>query len=251
MGISQIDGALRRGLGKVGIIGTQFDVYRLGATPATTLMDPANKVLSGFSARVVKNTTQALIEQEPIYKMDYVAECDSRPLRIGDLLVETGPVLTDTPDGRMYVFADEQPLLPTICVRVDGFGEVHAPHDASLTVEQPELGRGTAVQAESIAHEQVVTLANGSYSLGAAGAAKIPMGIQPYNRFGQNVDFKTATATRRATYYAFVPLLPGVTIVPGWFLVGADGQRYRIQSASGFSTGLQGYQLICETVLIE
>lgn len=242
---------MRRGLGKVGIIGTQFDVYRLAPNAAANLKDPLNKVLVGFSARVVKNNTQALIEQEPIYKMDYVAECDSRPLRIGDLLVETGPVITDTPDGRMYMFVDEQPLLPTIFVRVDGFGEIHIPHDASLSVEQPELGRGTAVQAESVEHEQVVSLANGSYSVGVGAAAQIPLGIQPYNRLGQNIDFKLATGTRRATYYAYVPLLPGVKIVPGWFIVGPDGQRYRIQSATGFSTGLQGYQIICETVLIE
>lgn len=251
MGVRQIDSALRRGLGKMKVIGTFHDVYRLASNASTNLFDPLNKVLTSFPARINKNAAQVLVEQEPIYKLQYLAQCDCRPLKIGDLLVETGPALTDTPDGRMYIFADVQPLLPSIVVRVDGFGQIHIPHDASIMTEQPELGRGTAVQAESISHEQLVTLANGAYSVGAAGAAQIPLGLQPYNRIGQNIDFKTPSSTRRATYYAYVPRLPGIIIQPGWFLVDWNGQRYRIQSATEFKVGLQGYEIICETVLIE
>lgn len=255
--VATIDNALRRGLGQgvKGGLATYFNVYRLkglSGTPnaATSIVDPLNKVLTNFPIRMVKNAMQQLVEQEPIYKLVYQGMCDTRQLKIGDVFIEVGPIMTDVPDGRMFYLADVQPILPAMFVRAEISGSASRPHDASQT-DEPLLGRGRAAQAVSKGQEWLYILDNSLYDVQAVGTpATIPMGIQPYNRVGPAQEMKFPTGTRRGVHYLYLPLLPGLQIEPGDYVLDDNRNHYRIQTVQAFTTGLQGYQLIAETTFI-
>jgi len=253
MPISAIDSALRRGLGFAGkVIGTQFDVYRLGGisgTPnaAPSLIDDLNKVLSSFPVRFVHEEPKVVMEQAQIYDMLYLGMCDTRQLKVGDVFVEIGPTLTDTPDGRMFVLTDVQPLLPAVFARVEVAGSLTRPNGENTSAD-PILGVD-AYQGEEKFTEAIVVLNDGMYEVALTGTpATIPVGIQPHKRFGSSQEFNYPTATHRGMYFGFCPLLPGIQIQPGDVLSASNGDRYVIHVPSVFTTGIQGYTLQMESL---
>jgi hypothetical protein len=254
MGLSQVDSALRRGLGRIKPIASTYKVYRLGglsgtANAATSIIDPLNLVNESFPARITLGLPKSTLENEPIYKMLYGGICDVRSLKIGDVLVETGPTLAGSPDGRAYVLSDVQPLMPAVFARTEIMGSLTRPNGPSQT-DDPVLGLGV-YQGQSKKDEWLYVLDNGMYDVAGTGtAAVIPMGLQPYSRLGPAQELKFPTATHRSTHFAYIPLLPGVQIMPGDMVSDQNGNRFKIETVSAFTSGLQGYQAICESVFI-
>jgi hypothetical protein len=247
MGLSQADSALRRGLGAIKVIGSYYNVYRLGDNNSASLISAQNLVISNFPARIVPGLPKALLEIEPIYKLVYNCICDTRSLKIGDCLVEVGPVTTDSPDGRTFILADVQPLLPAQAPRTEIMGTISRPASGAT---DPIQGRG-AYQGTTKYNELIVVLDNGLYDITNAGtAAVIPMGIQPYTRMGPAQDFKFPTATHRSIHFIYIPLLPGFQVQPGDITSDQNGNRFRIQNVSSFTTGLQGTIAIAETLFV-
>jgi hypothetical protein len=251
MPISQLDGILRRGLGIAGkVIGTYFNVYRLSATSAaTSIIDSRNLVLENYPARIVLAAPKIVKEQTEIYNMVYIGLCDTRPLQPGDVCVEVAPTLTDTPDGRVFVFADVQPLLGPVFIRTEVYAGLSRPNGPDRTAD-PIQGL-TQYQGTSKFDESIYTLANGLYSVKYSGTpAVIPMGLQPKNRIGPPQEMKFPTATVRGSYVGYIPLLPGLQVHPGDFMTDQNGNRYRFEVVTAYTVGIQGYQLLVETVFV-
>jgi len=255
MGIRVPESALRRGLGIVGkTIGTTFSVYRIGglsgnANAAKSVIDPLNLVLSNFQMRAIHETPKSVLENEPLYRMLYTGQGDVRHLKVNDILVETGPGLTDTPDGRIFVFVGVTPLLPAVFARVEVLSQISRTYDESGT-EAPLLGY-MSPQGGSKFYEWTLQLNEGLYDLAPTGvSASIPMGIQPRTKPGAVQEYKYPTATHRGAYVVYCPLLPGFQLQPGDYFTGATGDRFRVQSLSMFTTGLQGYQIFAESVFV-
>lgn len=256
MSIVQYDGIFRRGLGLgAPFIGTRFKVYRLGGASgipnaAASIIDPLNLVYSAFPIRMTLGIPKCMQEQELLYKQYYSGTlCDASYLKPGDILVETGPQLIDTPDGRVFIFIDVQPLLPAVFARAEVYSQITRTHDSSAT-DQPLQG-GLAIQGETKFTEWLLTLNDGMYDMVSSGvSAVIPIGLQPRQRPGSALDFKNPTATHRGAYVGYAPLLPGFKIEAGDYFTDANGGRYRAEIVNIFETGLQGYQMILESVLV-
>jgi hypothetical protein len=253
MGIAALDNALRRGLGKAGeVIGTTFSVYRLGGTSGTpngaaNIIDPLNLINDNYFARIVHQKPPVVIETEEVYRLYYIGLCDTRQLKVGDVFVETGPELADTPDGRVYFLNDVQPFLPPVFTRVEIFGTITRPHGDGAS-EQPIQGYD-GYQGESKFTEEIITLGDSLYSFATSGTPTvIPMGIQPAKRMGSQQDIKFPTATHRGLYMASCPLLPGVQIQPGDYLSDQNGSRYVIHVPHAQTVGNQGIQMLVESV---
>ena len=250
MGITAADSALRRGLGAIKVIGSYYSVYRLGGTSgvpnvAASLIDPLNLVATNFSARIVPGLAKPLIEIEPVYKLIYNIICDARTLRIGDCLVEVGPQLMDAPDGRMFILADVQPLLPAQGPRTEILGTLSRP--SSDGGNDPIQGRGS-YQGMTKFTEKIAVLSYGLYDMALVGTASaIPMGIQPYTRIGGLQEFKFPSGTHRATHFIYIPPLPGLLIQPGDVVSDQNGNRFFLQNVSTFSTGLKGTVCIADS----
>lgn len=254
MSLASNDNALRRGLGKIRPIASVYNVYRLGGasgTPngASSIINSANLVTDNFNARIVRETSRKLLEQEEIYKQFYIGECDVRSLKIGDCLVETAPILTDAPDGRAFTLVDVQPMMPAIFARTEIMGSISRFNSADKT-DEPILGVDT-YQGTTKLNEWVLVLTNGSYDFVSSGiAAVVPFGIQPSIRIGTAQEFKYPTATKRSLHYAYIPLLPGAMLQPGDVLMAQNGDRFRIENLSVFTVGIQGYLATCESLFV-
>jgi hypothetical protein len=250
VGLAAVDSALRRGLGKVKPIASVYKVYRLGGTSgtpnaATNIIDPLNLVNSGFTGKFTMGLPKAVIEQEEIYKMLYNGICDTRALKMGDVLLETGPTLTGSPDGRMYALADVQPLMPGVFARCDFLATISRPSGHTTTAE-PTLGLGV-YQGQSKGDEWQLALNTGVYTFqGGVTASQIPCGMQPYTRLGGPQEFKAPEATRRSTHFAYFPLLPGDRVQAGDVINAPNGDSYQIQNISEFTVGLRGHLALCE-----
>ena len=246
MSLASIDNALRRAFGQgVKAMASTYSVYRLGGlggqnTPneAASVIDPLNLIYPNYQARIAApNTPRNLLEVEPIYKMIYLGFCDTRPLQIGDILVENGPNTTDSPDGRIFTLADVQPMLPPQFPRVEILANLTRP---SASSDDVTLGKGV-YQGISKLDSQICVLASGMYSFATAGiSSTIPIGLQPYTRMGPSQESKYPSATRRTQYFIYCPLLPGVEILTGDEFTDQNGNRYIVESISTLTTGLQG-----------
>lgn len=251
MSLASIDNVMRRAFG-LGVkpIASTYAVYRLGGASgepnfAASLIDPLNLVFPAYPARITRGLPKILIEVEELYKMIYIGFLDTRPLKIGDCLVENGPPTTDSPDGRMYLLADVQPMLPPQFPRVEIQGNLARPSTTT-----PDLMQGAgAYSGGSKFTSQICVLNNGMYSFSESGiAATIPMGLQPYARRGPGQDKKFPMATHRTQHYIYIPLLPGVEVLPGDEITDNNGNRYVVDNLSSFTVGLQGTLAIADSL---
>ena len=249
-GVSNVDNALREALGQgVPVIAEFYDVYRINPLSTGQWIDPSNLVLSGYQARIVYKPPAVLQEQVLLYKMVYSGMCDPRALQIGDVLVQTGPILTDTPDGRIFIFADVQPLMAPVFFRTEIPGTITRPH-GPLTTSEPLLGDGG--EARTTKHtEWVVTLNQGLFDLTSAGpACTIPMGMALRERGGGKQEIKYPTAAPRGEVDIFIPYLPGMQIEPNDMASDSHGNRFSVMIVVLYDVGLKGYMCRCETVFV-
>ena len=249
-----LDNALRQGLGLGArlAIGTQFDVYRLNANSTGNWCQPSNKILANYSAKFAYGIPKSLEEQTDTYKMWYTAMCDTRPLLIGDILIETGPPLTDEPDGRGYVFVDVRPLGGAVFARVDFNGSLSRSNVASSQAE-PLQGDAGYVGATKDS-EWTFQLQNGNFFVDPTGQpCAIPMGMQQHMRVGPAQNLKAdvfPTETPRAVFFCYIPILPGVVLQPGDIISNSIGDRFQIENIALHTVGLQGYQVIAHSIFI-
>ena len=155
--VGPIDRALRTALGQgVRPIAEHYDVYRINSASTGQLISPNNKVISNYPARIIKNVPKALMEQRALYPMLYAGFCNTNLLRMNDILVQTGPPLTDTPDGRIFVLCSVQPLMAPVFARTEVLGALSQPHSISQ-LSEPLLGDG-GVASTTKNTEWLVTL---------------------------------------------------------------------------------------------
>jgi hypothetical protein len=249
-GVSAVDNALRQALGQgVPVIAEFYDVYRLNEQSTGQWISPANLVMSGYQARIVYKPPVVLQEQILLYKMFYSGMCDPRSLQIGDVLVQTGPPLTDTPDGRIFIFADVQPLMAPTFFRCEIPGSITRPH-GPLTTPEPLLGDGGEARTTKQT-EWLVTLSQGLFDVTADGpACTIPMGIALRERGGGKQEIKYPTAGPRGELDIFVPDLPGLQLQVNDMVSDSHGNRFRLTVIALYDVGLKGYQCRAETVFV-
>lgn len=252
--IRVLDNALRQGLGLGArlAIGTQFSVYRLNANSTGNWCQPSNQIFENFSAKFAYGIPKGLEEQTDTYKMWYTSMVDTRRLLVGDILIETGPKLTDEPDGRGYVFADVRPLQGPVFARVDFFGSLSRSNTPSQVAEPLQGDLGTLAATKDT--EWTYQLQNGSFFVDPTGQpCAIPMGMQQHMRVGpaQNLKGDTfPTETPRAVFFCYIPILPGVVIQPGDIISNSIGDRYQVENIALHTVGLQGYQIIAHSIFI-
>lgn len=239
--IGPIDRALRAALGQgVGPIAELYTVYRLNATSSGQIMSPSNVVRTNYKARITKVVPTALLEQRTLYPLLYSGFCDTRALQIGDILVQTGPILTDTPDGRIFALTCVQPLLAPVFARVEVLSALSSPHSIQ-TIAEPLVGDG-GVASTTKSTEWLVSLTNGLYSVGPQGpAAVIPCGLQLRERGGGPQEVKYPSSAPRGEFDFYMPPLPGYEIRPNDVISDAVGNRYRVTVPILYTSGLQGW----------
>jgi len=249
-GVSNVDNALREALGQgVPVIAEFYDVYRINPLSTGQWIDPSNRVIQGFNARIVYNPPTTLKEQVLLYKMAYSGMCDTRALQIGDVLVQTGPTLTGIPDGRIFILADVQPLMAPLFFRTEIPGSITRPH-SPLTVSEPLLGDGGEARTTKQT-EWLVTLSQGLFDVTADGpACSIPMGIALRERGGGKQEIKYPTAAPRGELDIFVPELPGLQLQVNDMVSDSHGNRFRVTVVALYDVGVRGYQLRAETVFV-
>lgn len=237
----QID--LARGIA-ASIIGQLYDVYRLNAKSSGAIVSPGNLVVGNFPVKMTRNTQSLAFEQAKIYELVYVGLCDVGKLHLGDVLVEKG----FRSDRGMFVLAQERPLKPYMFVRVEINGAVT--RQSAISAE-PRLGLGPH-QATTKAYESVAQLHNGMFAYVQGGTpAQVPIGIQIDRRMGQFPrGFKLPTMNKLEEVSAYVPLLPGLQIQPTDMLADANGNRYLVHAIQVYTTGLEGYLIKAQKLLI-
>jgi hypothetical protein len=214
---------------------------------ASSIINSLNLVYSYFPVRFVHQKVAIVMEQAEIYEMLYLGMCDTRSLKPGDIFVETGPTLADTPDGRVFALADVQPLLPAVFARVEDYCALTRP-DSESGASDPIQGQAP-YQGETKFTEAICSLVEGSYQIpGTTTPTVIPMGVQPHRRMGSSQEFKYPTATHRGLYFGYAPLLPGIQIEPGDVVSDQNGNRYVIHVPSTFTTGIKGWLLQMESL---
>lgn len=239
--VGPIDRALRTALGQgVGPIAELYDVYRLNSSSTGQIISPQNKVLSNYKFRIVKSVPAVMLEQRSLYPMVYSGMGDTRSLQIDDVLVETGPNLTDTPGGRIFTFISVAPLLAPVFARTEVLGAISQPHNPTRTSEMLLGDGGDASTTKST--EWVVTLSGGLYSATPGGpAATIPCGFQLRERGGGLQELKYPSASPRGEWDFYIPSLPGYEVRPNDVISDAVGNRYRITVPQFYAVGLKGW----------
>lgn len=249
-GVGPIDRQLRAALGQgVQPIAERYSVYRLNSSSTGQIISASNLVLTNYPARIVKNVPKALLEQRALYPMLYSGFCNTNLLQMGDYLVETGPHLTDTPDGRIFVLCCVQPLFAPVFARVEVLGAISQPHSIS-TAPEPLLGDG-GVASTTKNTEWLVTLSGGLFSVTPTGpAATIPLGLQLRERGGGPQEVKYPSAAARGEFDFYIAPLPGYEVRPNDVLSDAFGNRYRVIVPQFYSTGIQGWTGRCVTLVV-
>lgn len=225
-------------------VGQIYDVYRLNKRSNGAIVSASNRIIASFPCKMTRNTVALADEQAKIYELVYQGLCDVSKLQIGDVLVETG----FRSDRGMFVLAQERPLKPYMFVRVEINGAITR---QSAVQAEPLLGRGP-YQGTSKGYESVAQLSNGMYAYVHNGTpAQIPIGIQIDRRMGQQPrGFKLPTANKLEETSCYVPFLPGLQIQPTDMLADANGNRYLVHGIQAYTSGLQGYLLKAQKLLI-
>lgn len=237
------------------LIGTAFDVYRLSdggdGRPATqgSLLN-GEPLIRDFYAEFHRVNQAKDLETTPIYDMVFVGLCDATDLRVGDVLVEQDP---DKPIGGMFTVADLRPLKRNVFVRTEVAGSLSRSYGLGGTTKlQGKIG----YQGAGKTSEFPVIVENGYYYIGdnhgdePAVPAAIPFGIQPYKRLGPASKLAIPTATHRTEAFVYMPLLQGFLLQQGDVLSDQNGNRYMIHTLLGYNVGIQGYQIIAESLYV-
>ncbi len=249
--ISVVDKAFRAGIAAgCRTIGDIWSVYRINDASTGQVIQDSNLVKSGKFARIMFATPKTMIDSVPLDMLMYSGFCDTRDLVIGDVLVWNGPTNIDNnADGRIYTLTDVRPLVAPLFVRTEIISYISRPHPI-LQGHEPLLGDGGYIGTNKF-QEAICSLTDGLYSFSNESnvvAAAIPIGLHQHRRVGDRQHLKYPTATPRATYYGFIPLLAGVSIQPGDIISDATGGRFEIMNTATFETGLQGTEVICESL---
>lgn len=225
-------------------IGQVYDVYRLNTKSTGAIVSPSNKIIASFPVKMSRNTDKLAQEQAPLYEMVYQGLCDVSKLQIGDVLVEIG----FRSDRGMFVLAQERPLKPYMFVRVEINGSISRQNPVT---PNPLLGLGPW-QNTAKAHEMVAQLTGGMYAFVFGGTpAQIPIGVQIDERMGQLPrGFTLPTSNKLEETSCYVPLLPGLQIQPTDMLADAQGNRYLCHGVQIYTSGLSGYLIKAQKLLI-
>lgn len=234
-------------------VGDTYDVYRLsnfktGNPPYTdgSIISQMARVMIGFKARMIRTNSAVAIEQTDIYDMLFIMLGNATCLKIGDVLVRTGKFRND---GEIFTVAQLRPMSYNMVVRTEVEGSIARSYGQG---DSEQLLGYVKYQGAGKTYEKNFTLRKGWYYISEPGdiPAMIPFGIQPYKRLGPMPEIRQPTTTHRTEMFAYVPLLPGLLIEPGDILADQNGNRYQIHTVSVFTTGLQGYQLIAESLFV-
>lgn len=249
MPVSSVDNALRAALGQgVRPISQLYDVYRLSTASTGQLVSAQNKVISNYQARIVHGAPKTLVEQVVLYKMIYTGMCDTRVLKIDDVLVLKGPPHMGL-DTRMFILSDVQPMLAPVFVRCEVPAALSRPHGEGTQLEALLGDGGDSRTSKHL--EWLLTLKNGLFDMTSAGpACTIPIGIAARERGGGRQEVKQPTSTARGEYDVYIPELPGFQVQANDMVSDAFGNRYRIVVVTAYDIGIRGYQCRCETVFV-
>lgn len=251
MPVNVVDNAMRQALGQgVLPISETYDVYRVTGSSTGQVVSSANKVISNFKARIVHSVPKALMENTEAYEMFYSGMCNPKRLRIGDVLVRTGPQLIDN-DPRCFTLACVQPMFAPVFARTEIAGAITRMNSKS-TSSEPLLGDGGYV-GTSKEQEWVMALNSGIFSFeppSGAVSATIPFGVQQHPRPGDKQAITIPTGTPRGRYFVYLPALNGEYLQPGDIVSDAVGNRYILEVITLYDVGIKGYQCIAQSVFI-
>src|SRR5579875_346162 len=246
--IQRIDAHNQRGWGKAAAkLGQTYDIYRL--INQNTSIVSGTPIMTGFPAHWVKSQKREVENQ--IFDLFAVSVyCDSRPLDLFDVAVETG---YGAEEGDVFIVAQKRPRHKAIWVRCEAYISITRPAtQAGASTQQPTQGSvitpgwGGTYKA----NEKVLTLTSGTYAFvaGAPTPASIPCGLQPLNRI-RDGQLPRGLPTRfyREHYVAYLPLLPGEIIREEDILNFPNEDRYEVALVyTSVDTGLSGYILVVE-----
>lgn len=251
----ELDAVVQYGRGvAAGIIGEVYDVYRRSdgtdgrqATQGSVL-NTANLIISAFPIRMMRSNAAIATENTNIYDMIYAGMCDATQLLVGDIVIRTQPYRNDR---EMFVVADLRPLSYNVFVRTEIEGSMSRPWG---TGDSEQLLGFVEYQGAGKYTERPYILNNGYYYIAEPGKpaspAVIPLGMQPYKRLGPTPEIRQPTTTHRTEVFVYVPLLPGLFIEAGDLVSDQNGNRFQIHNVTLFTVGLQGYQLIAESLFV-
>jgi hypothetical protein len=234
-------------------VGATYDVYRLRNFKSSkppysdgSIVSQMSRVMRGYKCRMIRTNSAVAIEQTDIYDMMFAMLGDATCMKVGDVLVRTGGFRND---GEIFTIAQLRPMSYNMAIRTEVEGSIARPYGQG---DSEQLLGYVAYQGAGKTYEKNYTLKQGWYYISEPEdiPAMIPFGIQPYKRLGPTPEIKQPTTTHRTEVFAYVPLLPGLLIEPGDMLADQNGNRYQIHNVNVFTTGLQGYQLIAESVFV-
>lgn len=233
-------------------VGDPYKVYRLsngsdGRTPTNgSVVSRMALIKEHYMARMIRINTALAVEQTNVYDMLFAMLGDATDLKVGDVLVRSGDYRND---NAIYTIGQLRPEAYNMVIRTEVEGSMARSFGEG---DSEQLLGYVKYQGAGKFYEKNFTLKNGWYYVSEPGdiPATIPFGIQPYKRLGPMPDIKQPTTTHRTEMFAYVPLLPGLQIEPGDILADQNGNRYQIHTVAVFTTGLQGYQLISESLFV-
>jgi hypothetical protein len=252
----ELDSIVQYGRGVAAdIIGEPYDIYRLsdgsdGRTPSSgSIINTENKIYSDLRIRMMRSNAAIAEENTNIYDMIFAGMCDAGVLKVGDVACRIHPYRNDY---EMFTVADLRPLSYNVFVRTE--------IQASLSVswgsgDSEQLLGYVKYQGAGKQNERAIILRDGYYYIGDPddadfSPAVVPLGIQPYKRLGPTPEIKQPTTTHRSELFIYVPILNGLYLEPGYIISDQNGNRYQIQNVTSFTVGLQGYQLIAESLFV-
>lgn len=136
------------------------------------------------------------------------------------------------------------PVGKAVGARVDRLAQLYRP--ATSPGSNPE---GSLSWKATLVNDQPLVLEDGVYALQAAGsvpASMIPVGLSAIHRKGDSNISNVPAMTKPQVYFFYVPPLPGYLPREGDALVEQNGARYVVTSAVEQTSGVAGYQLICD-----
>ena len=236
------------------IIGEIYDVYRRsdgtdGRIPSQgSVLNTSNRVYTGLAIRMMRSNAAIAAENTNIYDMIFAGMCDASVLKVGDVVTRTQDYRNDR---EMFTVADLRPLSYNVFVRTEVEGSISRPWGVG---DSEKLLGFVEYQGAGKYTERPYVLQSGYYYIAEPGKpvspAVIPLGIQPYKRLGAKPEIRQPTTTHRTEMFCYAPLIPGMFIEAGDILSDQNGNRYMIHNVSLFTVGLQGYQLIAESLFV-